>query len=73
VGHETGADCAIGRSDRGMHDPSNPSGAIHIAGGHVPNDHDCRVANEFCANGATEFNATNRYSDRCASRPVLRQ
>jgi hypothetical protein len=56
-----------------MHDPSNPSGAIHVAGGHVPNDHDCRVANEFCANGATEFNATNRYSDRCASRPVLRQ
>jgi hypothetical protein len=54
-----------------MLDPPNASGAIHVAGGHVPNDHAGRVAYELCACSAIEFNAPTRYSDRCASRPVL--
>ena len=48
-----------------MLDPSNPSGAVHVAGGHVPNDHAGR--------GATEFTAPNKSSDRGAGRPVFRQ
>ena len=56
-----------------MRDPPNPSGAIHVAGGHVPDDHAGRVANKFCACDATEFTVPNKSSDRCAGRRVFRQ